>query len=221
MEPLYRRLVVGLVPQPSEVPPAPFNKEDLQRVFFDVSQDYPYQQFHFLPGESGMQLTNSPEDLVVIQPGLFQVQAPVDLTPERAREKAVDIQKIIATRLRARSFLVAGIKVVAHVPAPGDRPDAKAFVTDQLMREAGAAAQDLGPDFFGGAIRYRALADDNLREEVLSIEPFVNDNSYIFVDYDVQRRQPFQDLDVLADWIDEAFSFVSGPTMRILEERAA
>jgi hypothetical protein len=215
MEALFRHLVVGVVPQPRQVPPAPFRNEDLQRVFTEVGRDYPYQQFSFLPGEGGAQLANSPEDVVLIQPGLLQVRTPV-MTPEQARQKVVTIMEAVAKRLELREFLACGIKVVSHVPAPGGQPDAKAFVTQQLMKP-GEQAEDLGPGFFGGGIKYRRFDEaEGLMEEVLLIEPFVGDNAYLFIDYDVQRRAPFRGLDELSGWIDDAFEFVRGPTMTIL-----
>ncbi len=75
MEALFKSAVVGLVPQPTQVPPAPYRREDLHRVFGDINRDYPYQQFGFLPGDAGAQLVNGPDDTVMIQPALLQVNA--------------------------------------------------------------------------------------------------------------------------------------------------
>lgn len=214
MEPLFQHLIVGLVPLPRENPPAPFRREDLQRVFADVGRDYPYQQFSFLPSDAGAQLANSPEDAVMIQPGLLQVRTPV-MTAEHARQKADAILEAVARRLELREFLGCGIKVVANVAAPGGAPDAKSFVTLQLMKP-GEQAEELGPGFFGGGIKYRRIDGQERMEEVLLIEPLVADNSLLFIDYDVQRGGPLQGLDEVPSWIDEAFEFVRGPTMTIL-----
>lgn len=215
MEPLIRNFVVGLVPQPTQLPPAPFGREALQRAFFDVTQHHSYQQFAFTPGDTGAEFANSPADGVTIQPQLLQVRCEVDLTAERAREKVVDVVTAVSRRLSIESFLQLGIKVIAHVPAPGEAPSARAFVGDQLMRGTDHA-DELGPQFFAGGVKFRSIEGDGLHERVLLIEPFVGDDSYIFIDYDVQLRTPAT-VKGLGDAIDEAVGFVRGPTMRVLE----
>lgn len=206
--------MVGLVPQPRQVPPAPFDKEDLQRVFFDVNRVHSYSQFAFLPGESGAQLTNSLEDRVLVTPGLVQLVLPVPMTGERARQTAVDVFKAVCERLKLDQFIQAGIKIVAHFSAPGEHPDARAFVSERLMAGSERVAE-LGPDFFGGGVKYRRIAGE--REDNLLIEPWVADNQFIWVDYDVQRMGPFAGLDGVSEWIDDAFEFVRGPAKAILE----
>ncbi|MEJ7657502.1 MAG: hypothetical protein WKF33_10785 [Thermoleophilaceae bacterium] len=217
MEALFRQLVVGVVPQ--LVPPAALPRDALQRAFLDIGEEYPYQQFQVLPGDSGAQLSNSPSDLVIMQPGVFQVQTPVELTPELARTKAQAILNTVSKRLKVENYLTCGIKVVAHVSAPGPVPDAKAFISGQVMR-AGELAHELGPNFYGGGVKYRSFSDDLSLEENLSLEPWIGDNQFIYVDFDVQRRIPFQGLGDLSAWLDDAFSFVSGPTMRVIDEQA-
>lgn len=219
LEPVFRQLIVGLIPQPSAVPPAPYPMEELEQVVFEITQDYPFQQFEFLPGEIGLQLTNTPSDVVVVQPGLHQVQTPVELTPERAREKAATIIDRISKRLKTADYLAYGVKVVAHIPLPGADPDGKRFVSEKLMH-AEELARVLGPDFFGGGVKYHSISDDAELEEVLLLEPFVADNSLVFVDFNVHHQRRFSGLDQLGTWIDNCFSFVSGPAMRILEEHA-
>lgn len=219
MEPLFKSAVVGIVPQPTQVPPVPFRAEDLQRLYADVIRDYPFQQFSFLPGGAGAQLLNVPGDAVVIQPGLVQVQTPVELTPERVREKVVTILRRAFERLTIERFLQCGIKVVAHVPAPGANPDAKVFVSERLMRGA-EQAEDLGAGFFGGGVKFRRLAQETRTEENLLVEPFIADNAFVFIDYDIGRgatQQPFADVDAVEGWLDEAFNFVRGPTIALLE----
>ena len=217
MEPLFKNVVVGLVPQPRQIPPPPFRKEDLQRLYVDITRDYPYQQFSFLPADAGAQLVNPPEDAVVIQPGLLQIQAKIELTTEAVREKCMAVFRATVERLNIESFLQCGIKVVAHVAAPGASPDAKAFVAQQLM-QGQERVEELPAGFFGGGVKYRRL--DAEREDNLLIEPFIHDNEFVFIDYDVARvvtGQPFQGIDHVATWLDEDFSFVSGHAMSLLQ----
>ncbi len=217
MEPLFQQLIVGLIPQPTSVPPKPYGRDALQRVFGDISRDHPYQQIAFIQGDVGAHFNNGPQDVAVVTPDLIQVQTPV-MSAESAREKVERIQTIAAERLQLQAYLLGGIKVIAHVAVPGHSPDAVKFVSEQLM-QVGDQADELGAGFFAGGIKYRRIDQLNEpgREDVLLIEPFVGDNGFLFIDYDVQRRQPFQGIGDLSGWIDEAFSFVRGPTMAILE----
>jgi 5'(3')-deoxyribonucleotidase len=68
-------------------------------------------------------------------------------------------------------------------------------------------------------VRFRKLvqpvpgAEDNL-----NIEPDVNDNSLLFIDFQMARvamDRPIS-LDQTSEWVGEAFDFVSDPTMRLL-----
>jgi hypothetical protein len=212
MDPLFRAVVVGLVPQPQQIPPPPFAPEDLQRAYFDVSREHAYQQFQFLPGDAGAQFLNSPEDGLVIQPGLIQFRSVIDSTPEVARERTLSIMRVLTKRLEVLSFLQVGIKIVAHVPVQGS---ARSFIADRLMRGT-ERIEELGPGFFAGGVKYRNIEQTPPQEEVLLIEPFVQDDNFLFVDYDTQRPQQFE-LDQLAGWLDDGFSFVRGPAMDLLK----
>ena len=223
MEPLFALLTVGLVPQPTQVPPKPFDREDLQKVFFDVSRDFPYSQFGLLPGDQGAQFVNPPSDRVLLQPQLLQVLSPIgsaggETTAERAREKAIAVLGSATERLRIQQFLGCGIKIIANVPAPDG--GARDFVATRLFSQA-EHTDLLGSGFFGGGIKALRLDDNNAKVEVLLIEPLLLDDHYIYVDYDVQRNIPISSLEQLSDWIDGAFRFVSEKTMMFLEEAAS
>jgi hypothetical protein len=179
-----------------------------------VGSQIPYQQFQFLPANGGATIFNGPEDILTVQQGLFQVRRPIEATPERAREDVVGVLRVVQRRLAVETFVQCGVKVIVHLPAPGATPDSKTFVAERLLRQGADAVQELGPKFFAGGVKYRSI-DEN-REEVLQIEPFVRDNTFLFVDYDVQIAEQFTDVDAVSDWIDEAFEFVKGPGTRIL-----
>ncbi len=214
-EPLFSQLVLGLVPLPREVPPAPFATDDLQRLFGELNADANYQQFQFLPGGIGAQMFSAPDDMLVVQPGLLQLRRKIDSTSERVREVVIAILRAAEKRLQLGSYVQCGIKVVAYVPPPG-MEDAKVFVSDQLMREGQTATQVLGPTFFGGGVKFTS-GEQGCVEQLL-IEPLLADNKLLFVAYDVQRGgAAFQGLDPVAGWIDDAFAFVRGPAMQILE----
>jgi len=223
MEPLFRVLIVGIVPQPTEVPPQPFDREDLQKVFFEVSRDYPYSQFGLLSGDQGAQFLNPPHDRVLIQPQLLQVQSPIgsggttDTTAERSREKAVAVLSAAAERLAIRQFLSCGIKVQAEIPAP--EGGARNYVATNLFHQADRVDL-LGQGFFGGGIKVWRFDPDTPGQkiEILLVEPLLADDAFIYVDYDVQRNILLTDLNDLGGWIDSALKFVREKTITFLEE---
>ena len=215
MEPLFRTLVVGVVPQPTQAPPLPFDREDLERIFMEVSRTYPYSQFGLLPAEQGAQLLNPPDDRILIQPVLLQVNTPIQSTAALIREKAVAVFRVITDRLKISRFIQLGIKVVAHVPAPPG--GAKEFIADRLLGQ-GERSKELGPDFFVGGVKFRRIDPEAQQEHILLIEPLIADDDFIWIDYDVQRAGPFEGLDSVGPAVDDAFTFVREETMTILKE---
>lgn len=164
-------------------------------------------------------MSNSPDDAFVVQTTVLQFRRPIGSTVQHAREEAMGVLRAAARRLNLQHFGQIGLKVVAHVPAPGASPDAKMFVAEKLLHEGSSAVSELGPTFFAGGVKYRSMqpSGQGSREEVLLFEPLVADNSYVFVDYDLQVREQLDDLERVANFADEAFDFVRGPAMRILE----
>jgi hypothetical protein len=213
MEPLFRQVVIGTVPLPAQLPPAPYSREDLQRAYFEVSREHSYQQFQLLPGETGAQFLNSPDDAVLIQPGLLQVRHPITSTAEVARERTSAVLRALINRLAIQNFIAVGIKVIAHVPPPGS---AREFVVERLM-QGSDHIDELGPGFFGSGVTYSRLSPTGQPMQTLLIQPFLMDDRYLYVDYDQQLHQPTDVPEQLPGWLDEAFAFVRGPAMQLLE----
>jgi len=213
-DPLFEQLIVGLVPLPHQVPPAPFPPEDLQRLFAELSKDANYQQFQFLPGGAGAQLFSAADDMLMVQPGLIQLRRRIETTPERTRETVIQILRIAEKRLQLDEYVQCGIKVIAHAQPPA-MTDAKVFVADRLMREGHAITQELGPTFFGGGVQF--ISVEPQLQEILILQPLIVDNSLLYLDYDTQRAFQFKGIESVSGWIDEAFDFIRGPAMRILE----
>ena len=211
--------MVALVPQPRKMPPPPFDKDELQRVFAEVIRHHPYQSFEFIFDSRGAQFNNGEDDTVELRPALFRVQAKMDgpdlLTGPMAADKAGRILKIASERLQVGSFLQCAIQIIASVDAP--KEDARAFVAEQLLRDADQAAE-LGPDYFGGGVRFRRIRVEEGGEDSLSVEPNVNDNSLVYLDHQVSRSAiaaPLT-LDQASTWTNDAFEFLAGPTTRLL-----
>lgn len=221
MEPLYKSLMVQLGPQPKQMPPEPLKSADLQAIFSEVIDKYPYQSFGFTPDQRGAIFHNGPEDAVELRPAQFQIQAKLDgqepLGGETAAKKVMRILRIACTRLEMETFLQAAIAIVALAAVPGDNPDAKEFVGEHLMAD-GNQPNILGPRYFGGGVKFRNIENDNSGEDNLSVEPYVQDNKYVYIEHQVVRVAVQQaiELDNLSSLITEAFEFCAGPTMKLL-----
>jgi hypothetical protein len=160
-------------------------------------------------------MLNPPEDRVLLQPGLLQVATPIESTAERAREKAASVFVKASKGLSLEQFFQSAIKVVANVAAPED--GARDFIGARLMKGVTNHLAGLGEGFFGGGVKFMRVADDLSRQDFLLIEPLIADDHFIWVNYDVVRHTPFSGVGDVGDWIDEAFDFVRGSAMRILE----
>jgi hypothetical protein len=221
MEPLHQSLTIQLGPQPRQMPPAPLAQSDLQFIFAEVIRTYPYQNFGFTPDARGAIFQNGPDDSVELRPAQLQIQAKLDgpepLGAESAQRKVMTILKSACTRLEMEIFLQCGIQLVALAAVPGEAPDAKAFVSETLMRDVEQASV-LGPRYFGGGIRFRSLKEDETGEDSIAIEPFLQDNAFVFLDHQKGRlalHEPIS-LDRVSGWISDAFEFMAGPTMNLL-----
>jgi hypothetical protein len=219
MEPHFKKLTIALVPQPREVPPPAFDKDELQRTFSDVLRHHAYQSFEFTAGERGAAFANGPEDLVELRPALFQIQAKMDgpdvLTGSAAKDKAYKIFKIAADRLGVPAFIQCQMQIVATVDAPGD--NAIEFVGEQLLRD-GDQAKVLGSNYFGGGVKFRRILDTGEGEDFLSVEPYIQDNSLVWLETFVGRQAvtgPIE-LDAVSQLAEESFEFLEGPAMGLL-----
>ena len=221
MEPLYKSLAVQLGPQPNQMPPEPLGRDDLQAIFSEDIDKYPYQSFGFTPDSRGAVFHNGPEDTVELRPAQFRIQAKLDgqepLGGETAERKVMRVLRIAGTRLELETFLQAAIEIVALAAVPGGDPDAKAFVAGHLMADD-SHPKILGPRYFGGSMKFRSIEQDQSGEDSLRIEPFMMDNRYVYIEHQVIRvalQQPIS-LDNLSTLITEAFEFCAGPTMKLL-----
>jgi hypothetical protein len=224
MEPLFKSLVVLLAPQLRKMPPDPLDQNDLQWIFAEVRRRYPsYQSLNFTPDQRGAIFQGGPEDSIEIRPAQIQMvlklDGPEPLVPDSAEQKAMSILKSACNRLGIESFMQCAVKVIALAAVPGDNPDAKDFVAKTLMRDV-EHPKVLGHDYFGSGIQFRQLKDEGAGDDVIAIEPFLQDNAMLYLDHQAARtavNAPIR-LEQVATFIEEAFAFLQGPTMSLLEQ---
>jgi hypothetical protein len=221
MDPLFKSLIIQLVPQPRQMPLPPFDHEALQGIFSEVIRKYPYQAFGFTPNGRGAVFQNGPEDAVELRPAQLQIQANLDgqepLVATTAEEKVVTILRVACARLELNAFLQCGVQIIAKAPVPGAEPKAKDFVADHLMK-GGDQADILGSGYFAGGVRFRRIEEDGTGEDSLTIEPYIHDDTLVYLDYQKVRvavERPIE-LDHLSSWISDGFEFLSGSTMNLL-----
>ncbi|MGH2879336.1 MAG: hypothetical protein ACRDK4_07020 [Solirubrobacteraceae bacterium] len=192
-------------------------------MFAEITREYHYQQFGFLPSGRGAQFHNGEEDAVELRPALLQIQAKMNdqdlLTAPMAVDKVNRIFEIAAEHLGLAAFIQSAIQIVASADAP--EGDAKGFAEAHLLHDAEQSVV-LGDGYFGGGVRFRRLIGPPPEgEDNLSIEPDVNDNTLLFVDFQSTRiavRETIS-LEEMSKRVTAAFEFVSQPTMRLLERQ--
>ncbi len=219
---LFKSLIVQLVPQPRQMPLPPFDHDALQGIFSEIIRKYPYQAFAFTPNGRGAVFQNGPEDAVELRPAQLQIQANLDgqepLVAATAEQKVTTILGVACERLDVNAFLQCGVQIIAKAPVPGEKPKAKDFVADHLMKGGDQTEDILGSGYFAGGVRFRRLEEDGTGEDSLTIEPYLQDDTLVYLDYQKVRvavERPIE-LDHLSSWISDGFEFLSGSTMNLL-----
>jgi hypothetical protein len=229
MEPLFKSLTVAIVPQPRKMPLPPFEREALQAVFQELSRRYEYQSFSYTPNGRGGIFQSASEDAVELRPAEFNMQIKLDgpepLVASGAQERASAILHLANEHLDVDTFLQCSLQIVALAAVEGDSPDAKAFVAARLMQ--GIKAENLGEGYFAGGVRFRRVDEqehgadtDNAGEESLTIEPYLQNNQFVYIDRQLVRVavERLIGIDHVSEWITDSFNFVSGQTMGLLEQ---
>lgn len=190
-----RRLTVGLVYPPYQLQPPQVN-----RIYADITERYPYQSLQHLP--DGARMANPTGDFF-IQSTRLQVNEAVDYF-QSSKEKAVDLFGLAQSKLGVPQFATMGIKLTAFLPIDGSTNAAQL-----LENSAFGAVKDnlelLGPGRQGVGLRV-VLHQDGVHE--LKIEPFFGDLTQLYVELDVQHPSPFTDLSVVEPRMDAAYDYL-------------
>lgn len=193
-----RRLTAGVI-----FPPYPLNPVDVNRLYADITEHYPYQSLQHLP--DGARMFN-PENDCFIQTSRIQVnENVVHFLP--TKEKIIDLFEMIQNRLNIPQFMTFGIKLTAFLPM-NEAPAAARFIEDRMLPEITKNAGILGEGRQGTGIRM-IIHQDGIHE--LKIEPFFGDLSQMYVELDVQHPAPFNDIKSVEPKIQAAYDYLFGP----------
>ncbi len=229
MELIPRALIAGLMVQSQVVSTGPVNvmlqapgtgitRQMINNIWSDVVKEYPsYQSLQIDPsGNGGLFIGAGPEDVAIIQPPLVQVRDTVEGGVRPAGNKVAKVFQSAAHYLPAAAPTNLGVKLVYWAPAPGH--DAKSFILSELL---GSSADDV--QRLAGAMDYAGSAKLTLTSEsvvyTLSIEPFNADNSYLFLDLDVQFPG-IVDLNTIQDRLASVESFMASQVRDFLDRRS-
>jgi len=202
-----RRLTAGLVYQPLQLQPPQVN-----RIYADITERYPYQSLQHLP--DGARMANPNGDFF-IQTARMQVNDNVDHF-QSSKEKAVDLFTIAQEKLKVPQFMTFGVKLTAFLPMP-DGMDSVKFIEDGALGAVKDQMQILGPGRKGVGLRF-VLHQDGVHE--LKIEPFFSDPSQLYVELDVQHPAPFEDLSAVEPRMDAAYDYLFREVQGFLETLA-
>ncbi|HEY3298503.1 MAG TPA: hypothetical protein VGK34_07600 [Armatimonadota bacterium] len=202
-----RTLTAGLI-----YPPIPVQPPDLNRLYADLTQRYPYQNLQHLP--DGVRMAN-PDGECLVQIGRIQISENV-MYFQASKEKFLDIFGMVCGRFNVQQFMTFGIKLTAFLPT--DVPNG----ATEFLDRAAFAMNDrdwsaLGSGRKGAGIRV-VLHQDGIID--LKIEPFFNDTSQLYIEVDMQHSEPFNNLSSVKTWMDQSYDYLFGNVKSLLGELA-
>ena len=198
-----RRLTAGVV-----YPPYQLQQQQVNRIYADVTERYPFQTLQHLP--DGARMANPTGDFF-IQTTRMQVNDNVDYF-QSSKERAIDLFRMAQERLNIPQFVTFGVKLTAFLPIEG--ANAAQIIENTALASIKDNMEILGPGRKGVGLRF-VLHQDGVHE--LKIEPFFNDLSQLYIELDVQHPTPFNDLGVVEPKMDAAYDYLFREVQGFLE----
>lgn len=199
-----RRLTAGVV-----YPPYQLQQQQVNRIYADITEKYPYQTLQHLP--DGARMANPAGDFF-IQTTRMQVNENVDYF-QAAKEKVIDLFGMAQARLNVPQFMTFGVKLTAFLPME-EGSDASALIEDSVLKSVKDKLEILGPGRKGVGLRF-VLHQDGVHE--LKIEPFFSDTSQLYAELDVQHPTPFADIGSVEPRMDAAYDYLFREVQGFLE----
>ncbi len=199
-----RRLTAGVV-----YPPMQLNQQQVNRVYADITERYPFQTLQHLP--DGARMANPTGDFFIQTTRMQVNDHQVDYF-QNSKEKAVDLFRLAQERIKVPQFVTFGIKLTAILPV-GEGTAAQ-LIENSAVKSIKDNIELLGPGLQGVGLRF-VLHQDGVRE--LKIEPLFTDVSQLYVELDVQHPAPFSDILSVESRMDAAYDYLFREVQGFLE----
>lgn len=199
-----RRITVGLV-----YPPFALEHAQVNKIYAEVTEKYPYQQMQHLP--DGGRMSNPTGDFF-IQTARLQVNENIDYF-HAAKDKGMDLLRIAQNRLNIPQFSNFGVKLTAVLPIK--EGDAAGALESTIFKNVRKTLDKLGNDRKGTGMRV-VVHREGIHE--IKIEPLFSDLSQIYIDLDVQYHQPFTDIESIEPKITAAYDFLFEEIRSFIED---
>lgn len=192
-----KRVTTGVV-----FPPYQLQPQQVNHIYAEVTERYPFQMLQHLP--DGARMANPNGDDFFIQASRMQTNENVATYFQSSKEKTLDLFRIAQARLKIPQFLTFGIKLTAFLPLEKG-PNAAQLLEDKAVASIKDNLEILGPGRQGVGLRF-VLHQDGVHE--LKIEPFFTDLTQLYVELDVQHPAPFADLSLIEPKMDTAYDYL-------------
>jgi len=200
-----RRLTAGVV-----YPPYQLQQQQVNRIYADITERYPYQTLQHLP--DGARMANPSGDFF-IQTTRLQVNENVDYF-QSTKKKCMELFELAQAKLEVPQFMTFGIKLTAFLPM-GEGSNAAQALENAALKSIKDNIELLGPGRKGVGLRF-VLHQDGVHE--LKIEPFFGDLSQLYVELDVQHpNNPFSDISSIEPKMDAAYDYLFREVQGFLE----
>lgn len=208
------RLIAGLVPAPTRMPPEPFSKMQLTQLYSKINDRYDYGTFNFLP--DGARIAHREESQILVQTGLIQLNEgiPLDFVP--IKQKFVDIMNMITESLRLSQFLTLGIKLICHLP--GTQPiRANELIETKFISIDEEGFKSLGDGRLGTGLRFHFNTPESYWD--LRIEPLFWDLTKLYIEMDKHYKHPFSGLSTIEGGMQSVRDYIFSEVRSLLESK--
>ena len=206
------RLIVGILPAPTRVPPEPFGKTQLTQLYSKINERYDYGTFNFLP--DGARIAHGGENQILVQTGLIQFSEliPFDFVP--VKEKVIDLVRMITEHLRLTQFLTLGIKLICHLSDTGSIK-ASELLEAKFIAIGEEGLKLLGPDRLGIGLRFHFNTPESYWD--LRIEPLFQDVAKLYIEMDKHYKQHFTGIGDVENRIQSVRDYIFMEVRQLLE----
>jgi len=206
------RLVAGFFVQPRKYPPGPFDRSQLALLYSKVTQKYHYPNFNLLPNGAVM-LQPATQSHVQLQELLVQVNEAIEIHFEPAKDKIMDIFRIIIEHFQLDALANLGVKLIARCPVSGEH-QASSFLEGKYLRISEASFGILGSGRIATGLRFHFKRGNS--EYDLRIEPHLQDLSKLWIEVDIQYPGLFRELKEIGPQIQAAYDYLTGEVKSFL-----